>query len=98
MAKLWVKTTTTTVAIMTIFVDRGCFLRSLTELHEKVPIDTMIITATKAAMGICLSHSSKNTIKINKKTPAEKVDKRPRPPDFTLITDCPIIRSEERRV
>src|SRR5690554_3428497 len=90
-AKLCVYTTTATVVIITILVDNGNLRMSFTELQEKVPIDTIIITATSAAIGICLIQSLKNTTIINKKKPATKVDKRPRPPDLMLITDCPII-------
>ena len=51
----------------------------------------MIITATNAAMGICRTQSLKNNKSSSRKMPALSVDKRPRPPDFTLITDWPII-------
>ena len=79
------------MANITILVDIGCFLKSVIELHEKVPIATIIITATKAAIGICFNHGPRNTTIINKNTPADSVDNRPRPPDFILIIDCPII-------
>ena len=84
-------TVTTTVASMTTLELLGCSRRFLNEPQLKVPIDTMIITATKAAIGIWLTHSPKNTTKISSTTPATSVDKRPRPPDFTLITDWPIM-------
>jgi hypothetical protein len=51
----------------------------------------MIMTATSAAMGIIFTHPPNTTIKISRKTPATKVESRPRPPDFTLMTVCPII-------
>src|SRR5690554_1249674 len=86
-ARLWVATTTKTVAIITILVETGCFFRLIIEVQEKVPIETMIITATKAAIGICFNQSPKKTINTKSKAPAVKVDNRPRPPDFTLITD-----------
>src|SRR3546814_20338810 len=38
-----------------------------------------------------LSRSPGTASRNNRKAPAVKVDKRPRPPDVTLITDCPII-------
>jgi hypothetical protein len=37
------------------------------------------------------TQSPRNTTINSRKTPAMKVDSRPRPPDFTLITDWPII-------
>jgi hypothetical protein len=54
-------------------------------------METMIITATSAAMGICFTHSPRNTTRISSTTPATRVDRRPRPPDFTLMTDWPIM-------
>ena len=57
----------------------------------KVPIDTMIITATRAAMGIWDTQGPRNTTMISSTTPAIRVEKRVRPPDFTLITDWPIM-------
>ncbi len=64
-------------------------LRSESQL--KVPMDTMIITATSAAMGIWLTQSLRNTTINSSTTPAIKADRLVRPPDFTLITDCPIM-------
>ena len=57
----------------------------------KVPIETMIITATSAAIGIRATIGPANTTMTSRTTPAISVDRRPRPPDFTLITDWPII-------
>ena len=42
---------------------------------------------TSAAIGIKLTQSLKNTTIMSNIAPARKVDKRVRPPDFTLITD-----------
>ena len=52
-----------------------------------VPIETMIIIATSAAIGICFTQSPRTTIMNNRKTPAQKQDNLPRPPDFTLMID-----------
>jgi len=76
---------------MTILVDSGNCLRLRIESQLKVPIDTMIITATRAAMGIWLTHSLRKTTISSSTTPATRHDRRPRPPDFTLITDWPIM-------
>src|SRR5690606_24705719 len=90
-ARLWVTTTTATVTSMTILVDSGYFFRSVMEDQLKVPIETMIITATRAAMGIWLTQSLRNTTRTNSTAPATRQDNRVRPPDFTLITDWPIM-------
>lgn len=44
------------VANITMLELSGCDRRFLIEAQLKVLIDTMIITATKAAIGICLTH------------------------------------------
>ena len=61
------------------------------EFQLNVPIDTMIITATSAGMGICPTTGPSTASRNSRKAPATKVDSRLRPPDVTLITDCPII-------
>ncbi|SAW21307.1 Uncharacterised protein [Klebsiella pneumoniae] len=90
-ARLSVATTTTTVASITTLVDSGWLRRLLMERQEKVPMETMIITATRAAMGIRDTQSRRNTTISSSTTPAVSVESRPRPPDLTLITDWPII-------
>ena len=61
------------------------------EAQLKVPMDTMIITATSAAIGMRATQSPTNTTISSRNTPAVKVDSRPRPPDFTLMTVWPIM-------
>lgn len=51
---------------------------------------TVIITATNAAIGIWRTQAAPYTT-IRRTTPATRHDKRPRPPERTLITDCPIV-------
>ena len=51
-ARLRVQTTTTTVATITKLVLFGWMVKFLNDDHEKVPIETMIITATRAGIGI----------------------------------------------
>ncbi len=80
-------TTTTTVDTMTMEDERGWVRSVLIDDHENVPIETMIITATSAAIGIWLTRSPSTTMRKSRKTPAQKLDSRPRPPDFTLIID-----------
>ena len=86
-ARLCVATTTTTVASMTTLDVAGFVRKLLSELQLKVPIDTMIMTATSAAIGIRPTVSPSTTTRMSSNTPATKVDSRPRPPDFTLMTD-----------
>ncbi|MNC16423.1 hypothetical protein D3C75_642770 [compost metagenome] len=52
---------------------------------------TMIITPTRAPIGICLTTSPRTSISSSRKIPETKVDKRVRPPDFMLTIDWPII-------
>ena len=59
--------------------------------HSNVPITTINITPVKAAIGICSIKGDANKIKLNKNKAAAIPDKRPRPPEFTLIIDWPII-------
>jgi hypothetical protein len=47
--------------------------------------------AIQRAIGIWRTQGAPKTTSISSTTPAIIVDRRPRPPDFTLITDWPII-------
>ena len=90
-ARSWVATVTATVASMTMLELFGCTRRSASDLHEKVPIETMTITATSAAIGMVRTTSPSTRMRKSRKQPAKSVDRRPRPPDFTLMTDWPIM-------
>ena len=91
MARSFVATTTATVASMTT-EDGSGFVRSCaSERQEKVLIETMIITAVSAATGTTASRSCSATSSTSRKAPATSVESRPRAPDETLMTDCPII-------
>ncbi len=60
--------------------------------QSKVPTETMIITATSAAIGISPTTSPSTTTRISRKTPARNVEIRVRAPDtLTLIIVWPII-------
>src|SRR5690625_4531961 len=76
---------------MTIDDDLGWVVTFLIEDHEKVPIETMIMIATRAGIGMRATQSPRKTTRISSTAPAVKVDSRPRPPDFTLMIDWPII-------
>ncbi|MNX93577.1 hypothetical protein D3C86_1257650 [compost metagenome] len=80
-----------TVATITTDELFGWVARLRTERQLKVLIDTMIITATSAAIGICLTHGPRKTTSTSSSAPATKLDSRPRPPDFTLMMDWPIM-------
>ena len=69
-ARSWVATTTATVAIITALELFGVLRRLRNDAQLKVPIDTMIITATSAAMGICFTQSPRNTTRMSKTAPA----------------------------
>ncbi len=91
MARLWVITTPATVASMTMLDERGCVRRFPSEDQLNVPTETMIMMATSAGIGMMATRPPRTTIMTSRKTPAENDDSRPRPPDFTLMTDCPIM-------
>ena len=57
----------------------------------KVPITTMNITPTRAAIGIISIYEEVYKIKLNKNNAATIPAIRVLPPDLTLIIDCPII-------
>ncbi len=59
--------------------------------QSNVAIDTIIITATSDAIGMIEIISLIKTTIIKRAIPATKVESLPLPPDFTLMTDCPII-------
>ena len=64
---------------------------SLIERQEKVPIETMIITATSAAIGMIATSDPSTSSRNSRNTPETMVESRVSPPDFTLMTDWPII-------
>src|SRR5699024_1323415 len=80
-----------TVASITTASPLGAFTTYLNEDQSNVPMDTIIIIPTSTGIGICTTKSPRTIIKNIKNEPATKVDSLALPPDFTLITDCPII-------
>lgn len=92
MARLRVQTTTATVVSITTLDRRGLTVRLRIEPQSKVLTDTIVITATSAAMGINPTMSPSTTTRISRNTPAQRVERRVRAPEIrTLIIDCPII-------
>ena len=87
----WVRTTVTVVATMTMEDCMGVERSRITEPQSKVPMETMIITATRAAMGICATQSCSTRIRNSRNRPAHRVDSRPRAPEVTLMIDWPIM-------
>src|SRR5690625_7578063 len=87
-ARLWVATTTATVMTMTVVSLLGIRfnVEGLMECQSKVPTDTMIITATRAAIGMMATMSPRTTMRISRNMPARNVEMRVRAPDaLTLI-------------
>src|SRR5690606_11649066 len=84
-------TVTKTVASITTLDNLGCTTTARIDDQSNVSIDTITIMATSAATGICETHGFSATIKTSIKTPANKVERRPRPPYLTLLTVCPIM-------
>ena len=67
--------------------DLGILCNILKLLQAKVPITTINITPTNAAIGICSIMFDPKRIKHNKDVEATTPDKRPLPPELTLIID-----------
>ncbi len=63
----------------------------LSEAHSKVPITTINMTPTNAAIEIISISGARKSTNISKQTAAVMPDSRPRPPELTLISDWPII-------
>ncbi len=89
-ARLWVAIVTTTVASMTALELRGWTTSARSDFQSKVDADTITMIATSAITGTCDTQGLSSTISSNRKTPANSVDRRPRPPYFTLPTAWPI--------
>ena len=87
----WVATTVTVVATMTIDDCTGVERSFRTEAQSKVPTETMIITATRAAIGIRATQFCSTRIRNSRNRPAQRVDSRPRAPEVTLMIDWPIM-------
>ena len=71
--------------------DFGIFLIILKLLHAKVPITTINITPTNAAIGINSITLDPKRMNISRESAATIPERRPRPPELTLIMDWPII-------
>src|SRR3546814_20243362 len=67
-ARLWVATTTATVASMTLLELRGWLRRVRIDDRLKVPIDTMIMIATRAAIGMRLTRTPRTTTRKDRKS------------------------------
>jgi hypothetical protein len=55
------------------------------DFQSNVPTETVIITATRAPIGMRATQSPKSRRKASRNTPAQNVESRPRPPDCTLV-------------
>ncbi len=90
-ARLWVAMVTATVASMAALDRRGWRTRAPSDFQSNVSADTMTMMATSAITGTCDTQALSATIRMSRNTPANSVDRRPRPPYFTLPTAWPII-------
>jgi len=53
--------------------------------HSKVPITTMNITPTRAAMGICSMSPEAKRMKASRNSAAAMPERRPRPPELQAV-------------
>ena len=81
-SKITVKPVTNTI---TITSDFGTLLNTLNVLQAKVPITTINMTPTKAAMGTCSIRFEPNKINTSKATEATIPESLPLPPDLILM-------------
>ena len=80
-------TVTTVTRIITSASDFGTFVNSLNEFHAKVPITTINITPTNAAIGINSIKKDPYSMKKSKNKAAMDAESLDFPPDLTLIID-----------
>ena len=71
--------------------EKGILFKIRKLLQANVPITTINITPTKAAIGICSISGAPYNTKISKAIAAVAPESLPRPPESTLIIDCPIM-------
>ena len=81
----------TTVTSITELDRRGWRTRFPSDFQSKVETDTMTMMATRAITGTRDTQGLRATMRISRNTPANRVDRRPRPPYFTLPTAWPIM-------
>ena len=86
-------TVTATVEAMTRVSLRGIrrSVESRMLCQSNVPTDTMIMTATSAAIGMRATTSPSTTTRTSRNVPARNVDSRVRAPAPTLIIVWPIM-------
>src|SRR3546814_4307589 len=70
---------------------------SLIESHEKVPIETMIMTATSEAIGMIAQSGPSTSNRNSVKTPDTKVESRVSPPAFTVMIDWQFMAHYRKR-
>ena len=90
-ARSCVATTTATVTSITTDEVGGWRRRLGIEFQLNVPIDTITMTATSAGIGMRPTTGPSTDSRNIRNAPATKVESRLRPPEVTLMTDCPII-------
>ena len=86
-----VKTVTAETKTMTNASDIGTLCNTRKLDHSNVPRTTINMTPTSAATGTISISPEANNTNASKTSAAVTPDVRPRPPEFMLIIDCPII-------
>ena len=90
-ARLCAKTVISTTVTITSMSALGIRLNILIDAHSNVPITTMNMTPTSAAIGIMPIHGPRKRMKASSSSAATMPERRLRPPEFTLIRDWPIM-------
>ena len=80
-----------TTVTMTSMSALGMRLNILIDAHSKVPITTMNMTPTSAAMGIMPIQGPRKRMNASSSSAATMPERRLRPPEFTLMRDWPIM-------
>ena len=90
-ARLWgvVSMVTAKVITITALSLLGIFRKLRNPATSAVLTAIPIMTATKAAMGICLSQVLPSKIIAKRLIPEDRVERRVRPPLSMFMTDCP---------
>ena len=90
-ARLCIKMVIRMTMIMTTMSLVGIFPKVLSEDHSKVPMTTMNMTPTSAALGITAMTGDPTMTNSSRKSAAERPESLDRPPELMLIIDWPII-------
>lgn len=90
-ARLCIKMVMSMTIIITTISLVGTLPSVLSDDHSKVPMTTINITPTNAALGMTAMTGEPTIIKSKRKSAAERPESLERPPELMLIIDWPII-------